>query len=216
MPVSSSVSVLPERLFVKRTEVRAGAVICAFQIHSERIPGGRTENSVFIHVVHTDRYPEHGRQRDEVGSDMSVVERAVVCAPVCHHGIDILECAFAGEVRHEISGRLSGIGAAVNDLMRLVRQLTGVTFGDLKDRTQTVNAVDTRQSNGHSAFGVEVGGIAAAAEITEVGGNPFRLSRGELWKNSRFSEFSDFRQSRQRGINPSLIQKKSLFFCFPS
>ena len=69
--------------------------------------------------MHADRDPEHGSQRDQVGTDMTVVERAVVGAPVGHHRIHILELAFAREVRHEIGGRPARIGAAGEQLKNI-------------------------------------------------------------------------------------------------
>ena len=59
----------------------------------------RTVDVLVGDVVHRNGDSEHARERDEVFADVAVADSAVVCAPVRHDGVDILERALAGESR---------------------------------------------------------------------------------------------------------------------
>ena len=67
---------------VNRAEVLACPVVRAFLVHPEGVPGGRPEDLVLGNIVECDRDAEHGRERNQIGADVSVGKRAVVGAPV--------------------------------------------------------------------------------------------------------------------------------------
>ena len=52
---------------VNRAEIGAGPEIGAFEVGgAERAPNARAEDSLFGHVVHADRNPQHRGQRDQI------------------------------------------------------------------------------------------------------------------------------------------------------
>lgn len=123
-------------------------------------------------VVHRNGDSEHARERDEVFADVAVADSAVVCAPVCHDGVDILERALAGESRSKPGGRPGRVGAHVELVVYLIGQGGGVALSYLKHRAETHDDVDSYHCHGHDSLSLEVRGVSAASEISEVCGAP--------------------------------------------
>src|SRR5262245_15983630 len=74
---------------IERSVRGAGAVVGGLRLQrSEAGPGARAENALLRYVVHVDRNAQDGGQRDEVAADVTVADRAVVGAPVVHHGVN--------------------------------------------------------------------------------------------------------------------------------
>lgn len=81
-------------LAIQRPEIGAGAVICAGEVaRAKGAPRAGAKDVLFGNVVHTDRDAQDGGQAEQVCADVAVTKRAVVCAPVCHHGVHISEGA---------------------------------------------------------------------------------------------------------------------------
>ncbi len=168
-----------QRSAVDRAEVPACAVVRAFLVHAERVPDGGTEDPVIGDVVERDRNAEHGGERDEVGADVAAAERAVVCAPVRHDAVDILERALSREARHEPCGRPGRVGALIENGIDLGRELGSEAFGDLEDGAEAVDQVHAAHRDGHAAAAEEAAGEPSAAEIAVAGGAPSgRLQAG--------------------------------------
>lgn len=78
---------------VERTVGLTSAVVSSLSIFcAVSGPCVRTEDAVFFNVVHIDGDTEHGAERDEVCAAVTVYGYAVVCTPVCHNAVNILEC----------------------------------------------------------------------------------------------------------------------------
>ena len=138
--------------------------------------------------MHTDRNTEHGRKRDQVGTDVTVRERPVIGSPVRHDAVHVFECRIRRiEVRHKPSGRPPRIGALIQFVMHVFRQNGGVALRDLKHGTESGDHIQAVHCERHSAFREETTGETAAAEVTEVRRSPFhgvrtgfRLFLGDL------------------------------------
>ena len=62
----------------------ASAVVLTLDVHTEGTPCGGTEYLLCGYVVHANGDAEHRAHGDEVSTDVTVADRAVVCAPVVH------------------------------------------------------------------------------------------------------------------------------------
>src|ERR1700759_585775 len=94
-------------------------------------PGVRPEKPGFINVMHVHRDTQHGSQRYQLMTDMSVADRSVVGAPGGHYRIDVFEMSFAGKLWNEPGGGPGLIGALVQCLVNGGREIDGRAFGDL-------------------------------------------------------------------------------------
>ena len=75
----------------------AGAVICAFQLAgAETAPRVRAVDVGVCDVVERNGDTEHTCKRDNVCTDVTACECSVVCAPVSHYGVDVLEGVYIG------------------------------------------------------------------------------------------------------------------------
>ena len=128
---------------------------------------------LFGHVVHVDRDAQHRGQRDQVGADVAVAERAVVGAPVVHHRVDVAERALRRSVaaRTRWSARW-GWCARSRTSWTLARQLDRPALGDLQHRAQALDQVQADMVTGMPPRGDEVRGEAAAAEVLGDGRVP--------------------------------------------
>ena len=79
---------------IHRSVGLAGSVVLAFEIHTERVPCGGTEDIGRIHIVHADGNPQHRTHGDQIGADVTVGDRTVIGAPMIHHVICRLEGRF--------------------------------------------------------------------------------------------------------------------------
>src|SRR5260221_9010594 len=102
---------------VQRAKILARAIIRAFKVGgAKRRPRAWTKHAFRRDVVHVNRNPQHRRQRDQVRPDVAVADRAVVRAPVVHHGIDIAEGSLPGQLRREPRGRPRGVRGLVKSV----------------------------------------------------------------------------------------------------
>ena len=73
---------------------RRAAVVGALGLQAaEAGPGAGAEDPLFRHVVHVHRDAQHGGKGNQVRADVPDRDRAVVRAPVRHHGVGVLERA---------------------------------------------------------------------------------------------------------------------------
>ena len=84
----------PKQLFIYWAVIYASTIVGTLFIHTECIPCSRAEDTVILNIVHTHRNTEYRTKSDEVGTNMSVGNRTMICAPAVHHRIDILERRF--------------------------------------------------------------------------------------------------------------------------
>ena len=160
-------------LLIQRAVGGAGSVVCTLEVLcAERGPCVRTVDVLVGDIVHRNGDSEHARQCDKILADVAVADSAVVCAPVCHDGVDILERALAGESRSKPGGWPGRVGAHVELVVDLIGQGGGVALGYLKHRAETLDDVDSYHCHGHDSLSLEVRGISAASEISEVCGAP--------------------------------------------
>ena len=117
------------------------------------------------YVVHADGNAQDAGQGDQVRADVAVADGAVVCAPGGHHRVDVLEGAGAGEAGDEPGGGPGLVGALVQLVVDRIGQGGCDAFGDLQDRAYALYQVEAAHGDGHAAFGEEVRGVAAAAEV---------------------------------------------------
>lgn len=54
-----------------------------------------------LHIVHINRYTQHGREGDKLGPHMAVDRNAVVRAPICHDAVHVGEGPVPGELGHK-------------------------------------------------------------------------------------------------------------------
>ena len=92
----------------------------------------------------------------------------MVCTPICHDGIDVLEGAFAGQAGNEPSCRPGWIGALIENGMDFIGQGDRVALRELEDWANALDEVKADHRHRHFGLRFEVGGEAAAAEIAEV------------------------------------------------
>ena len=79
-------------LFLKQRSVGStSSVVLTFLVGAECVPCGGPENILLRHVVHTNGDAEHRAERDEVGTDVTVADRAMVGTPVIHDLVSILK-----------------------------------------------------------------------------------------------------------------------------
>ena len=123
--------------------------------------------------MRVNRNAEHRSERDNVRADVPVSPRAVICAHVCHDGINVRERALAGENRREPSRRPSRVGAFVENLVHVFRKRAGVAFGDNENRALPFDEVHANHRHGNVALGNEVERVASAAEVFAVCRAPF-------------------------------------------
>ena len=83
---------------------------------------------------------QHGAQRNEVGTYMSVADGSVVGTPVVHDGIDILEGILRlVQTGNEPGGRPCGVCTFVQCVVDLLRQLYRPSLGQLQHGAQILN-----------------------------------------------------------------------------
>ena len=63
--------------------------------------------------MHADRDSQHGSHADQICADMTIAQRAVICAPICHHSVNIAERALPGNVGRKPVCGPGGIGAFI-------------------------------------------------------------------------------------------------------
>ena len=138
-------------LAVEWSEVGTSSEIGSFRVGStERIPSTGSEDVRFGHVVHIDGDSQDGGQRDQIGTDMPVTHHAVICAPIVHHRVDILEHTLAGDTRGEPRGRPGRVGALIQRVMCLFGDFNGDAFSQLQYWSQAFDQVKSSHCCGHA------------------------------------------------------------------
>ena len=132
----------------------------------------RTVDVLVGDVVHRNGNPEHTCERYEILADVAVADSAVVCAPVSHDGVDILECALASESRSKPCGRPGRVCTHIELLMDIVGQGGGVALCYLKHGDEALDDIDSDHRHGHDSLSLEVRGISAASAVAEIGSAP--------------------------------------------
>jgi len=124
--------------------------------------------------VHANGNAEHGAHGDKVSTDVAVGDGAVVGTPVVHDVVSGLEggAFLAVATGGEPGAGPGGVGAHEQGVGNVVGELDGPAFGDLEDRAETLDQVQTDHGSGHFGTGGEGGGEAAATEIAVVGCGP--------------------------------------------
>lgn len=87
------------RLPIKRSIGCTCSIICTLFIHTKRIPGSRSEDLFFGHIVHTNRYPKHRAQRDQISANMPIADCSMISSPIIHNIISRLKRTFSGGSR---------------------------------------------------------------------------------------------------------------------
>src|SRR6218665_442007 len=125
------------RLAVERSVGLACAIVGAFQVlRSESAPCGGTKYFFILHIVHAYRNAQHRAKRDDLRTDMPVADRAVIGAPVFHHGINVFERTFEGEIRRKPRSRPGFIRAFIYGVVDGFGDVYTVAFDQLKRRAQ--------------------------------------------------------------------------------
>ena len=146
--------------------VLAGAEICAFQVSgAECIPSAGAEDAGIWDVVHVNGNAEHGGERDVKIADVAVGHDAMVCAPVVHDFVGAGECALASEDRGKPSGRPRWVGALVERVVDVIREIHCVTFRDLECGAEAADEVQADHRGGHAAASAEASAETATGKI---------------------------------------------------
>lgn len=138
--------------FIDRPVCGACAIVSPLLVHAESVPSGGTEDLVLIHIVHANRYAEHRSQRDKVGTNVAETYRTMVCAPVVHNRINILERRFVTQAWHKPSSRPCRVGALVDYVMYLRVNVNRPSLGQLKHWAKPLDNVQASHGDRHAAL----------------------------------------------------------------
>ena len=78
--VAYEVRLLLSDIFVHRPVGVASAVVLSFLVHAKGVPCGGAIDVGFVYVVHAHGDTQHTAHGNQVRADVSVADRAVVCA----------------------------------------------------------------------------------------------------------------------------------------
>ena len=125
--------------------------------------------------MHAYGYAEHGTERDEVCSDVSVGDRAVVGSPVLHYGVGVLKGAtrLAVAARRKPCAGPCGVGALHELIRHLVGQVHRPALGYLEHGAEALDEIQSDHGDGHFRTGDKVAGEAAAAEVVKASLAPY-------------------------------------------
>src|SRR5699024_7106904 len=120
-------------------------------------------------VVHSDRDTEHGCKCDQVSTDVSVRDRAVVSSPVVHHIVSRLERAFFAIASRSKPCTRPGIVCTFPQCVRYIfRKSYCPSLCYLEHRSKALYKVQTDHCSRHLYLCLETAGVSAAAEVSEV------------------------------------------------
>ena len=123
--------------------------------------------------MHTYGDAEDAAEGNQVGTDMSVSNGAVIGSPAVHDAIDILEAVLRGvEARNKPRGGPSGVGALIQYVVGFRVEFHRPPFSQLQYGAKACYAICAYHGHGHSALGDEVRTVTAATEIIAVGRHP--------------------------------------------
>ena len=109
--------------------------------------------------MHANGNTQHGAQGNQVGTDVTVADGAVVGTPVVHYIVSGLEGAafLAVTAGGEPSAGPGVVGTGPQHVGDLVGQVDGPAFCDLQHGTQTLLPFQTDHGSGHLGTGGEGG-----------------------------------------------------------
>ncbi|MEN9991533.1 MAG: hypothetical protein RLZZ224_1235 [Verrucomicrobiota bacterium] len=132
---------------------------------AEGVPGTGAEDLLFADVVHVDGDAQHGSERNQVGTDVAVADRAVVGSPVVHDRVGIAEGTLAGEAWGKPRGGPGGVRALIEDVVHILGEVDAPALGDLQRGAEAGDEVESAHRHGHAAFGEIACRPAATGEI---------------------------------------------------
>ena len=142
------------------------AEVCSLEAFGpKRTPGTRAIDLLVFDVVHKYRDAQHRCERDQVGTNMAVAERAVIGTPLRHHFVDIRERTLACDTRCKPRGRPGVVRAVIQFLVHFFRQLHSPALCNLKNGTEAFDEVDAAHRYRHAALGDKLRRPPAAGEV---------------------------------------------------